>query len=54
MPPQIKHDSFISVQRDGSVISEFNGKVLVQGEPDGFSFPNDGIRSIFGACSYAA
>jgi glutamine synthetase len=29
-----KHDSFISVQSDGSVISEFSGKVLVQGEPD--------------------
>ena len=31
-----KHDGFISVQSDGSVISEFAGKVLVQGEPDGF------------------
>src|SRR4051794_35533916 len=32
-----KHDGFISVQSDGSVISEFGGKVLVQGEPDGSS-----------------
>jgi glutamine synthetase len=27
-----KHDGFISVQSDGSVITEFTGKVLVQGE----------------------
>ncbi len=40
-----KHDGFISVQSDGSVITEFTGKVLVQGEPDGSSFPNGGLRS---------
>jgi glutamine synthetase len=33
-----KHDGFISVQSDGSVITEFTGKVLVQGEPDGPPF----------------
>ncbi len=49
-----KHDSFISVQSDGSVISEFSGKVLVQGEPDGSSFPNGGIRSTFEARGYTA
>jgi glutamine synthetase len=49
-----KHDSFISVQNDGSVISEFSGKVLVQGEPDGSSFPNGGIRSTFEARGYTA
>ncbi len=49
-----KHDSFISVQSDGSVISEFGGKVLVQGEPDGSSFPNGGIRSTFEARGYTA
>ncbi|MCX7097698.1 MAG: glutamine synthetase III [Methylococcales bacterium] len=49
-----KHDSFISVQGDGSVISEFSGKVLVQGEPDGSSFPNGGIRSTFEARGYTA
>ncbi len=49
-----KHDGFISVQSDGSVISEFTGKVLVQGEPDGSSFPNGGIRSTFEARGYTA
>ncbi len=49
-----KHDGFISVQSDGTVISEFSGKVLVQGEPDGSSFPNGGIRSTFEARGYTA
>ncbi|NJL98586.1 MAG: glutamine synthetase type III [Synechococcaceae cyanobacterium SM2_3_2] len=49
-----KHDGFISVQSDGTVISKFAGKVLVQGEPDGSSFPNGGIRSTFEARGYTA
>ena len=49
-----KHDGFISVQGDGSVISELSGKVLVQGEPDGSSFPNGGIRDTFEARGYTA
>jgi glutamine synthetase len=49
-----KHDGFISVQSDGTVISEFTGKVLVQGEPDGSSFPNGGLRSTFEARGYTA
>jgi glutamine synthetase len=49
-----KHDGFISVQGDGSVITEFTGKVLVQGEPDGSSFPNGGIRSTSAARGYTA
>ncbi|MEM9008994.1 MAG: glutamine synthetase III [Cyanobacteria bacterium P01_F01_bin.86] len=49
-----KHDAFISVQGDGNVISEFSGKVLVQGEPDGSSFPNGGIRDTFEARGYTA
>ncbi|MEM6713660.1 MAG: glutamine synthetase III [Cyanobacteria bacterium P01_D01_bin.6] len=49
-----KHDGFISIQGDGSVISEFSGKVLVQGEPDGSSFPNGGIRDTFEARGYTA
>ena len=49
-----KHDGFISVQGDGNVISEFSGKVLVQGEPDGSSFPNGGIRDTFEARGYTA
>ncbi|AFZ42633.1 glutamine synthetase catalytic region [Halothece sp. PCC 7418] len=47
-----KHDGFISVQSDGKVISQFSGKVLVQGEPDGSSFPNGGIRDTFEARGY--
>lgn len=49
-----KHDGFISPQSDGSVISEFSGKLLVQGEPDGSSFPNGGIRDTFEARGYTA
>jgi glutamine synthetase len=49
-----KHDGFISVQSDGSAMTEFAGKVLVQGEPDGSSFPNGGIRSTFEARGYTA
>jgi len=49
-----KHDGFISPQGDGTVFTEFTGKVLVQGEPDGSSFPNGGIRSTFEARGYTA
>jgi glutamine synthetase len=49
-----KHDGFISVQADGSVITELSGKLLVQGEPDGSSFPNGGLRSTFEARGYTA
>jgi glutamine synthetase len=49
-----KHDGFISPQGDGTAITEFTGKVLVQGEPDGSSFPNGGIRSTFEARGYTA
>jgi glutamine synthetase len=49
-----KHDGFISIQSDGSAISEFAGKLLVQGEPDGSSFPNGGLRSTFEARGYTA
>ena len=49
-----KHDGFISTQGDGTAIAEFAGKLLVQGEPDGSSFPNGGIRSTFEARGYTA
>ncbi|TWT93233.1 glutamine synthetase III family protein [Stieleria varia] len=39
-----KHDSFFSPTSDGSTLSEFSGKQLCQGEPDGSSFPSGGIR----------
>jgi glutamine synthetase len=47
-----KHDGFVSVKSDGSVVTELSGKLLVQGEPDGSSFPNGGIRSTFEARGY--
>ena len=34
-----KHDSFISPDGDGGAISEFPGKLLVQGEPDALELP---------------
>ncbi len=39
-----KHDSFLSPTADGGTLSEFSGKQLIQGEPDGSSFPTGGIR----------
>ncbi|MEA2640921.1 MAG: glutamine synthetase [Chloroflexota bacterium] len=49
-----KHDGFVSPQPDGTVLAEFSGKALVQGEPDGSSFPNGGLRSTFEARGYTA
>ena len=49
-----KHDGFISVQGDGTAISEFSGKTLIKGEPDGSSFPSGGIRTTFEARGYTA
>lgn len=47
-----KHDAFISPNADGSVIMEFSGKQLIQGEPDASSFPSGGIRTTFEARGY--
>ncbi len=47
-----KHDSFISPTESGSVIMEFSGKQLIQGEPDASSFPSGGIRATFEARGY--
>ena len=49
-----KHDGFIAPQSDGKAITEFTGKLLVQGEPDGSSFPNGGLRTTFEARGYTA
>jgi glutamine synthetase len=49
-----KHDGFIAPQSDGKAIAEFTGKLLVQGEPDGSSFPNGGLRTTFEARGYTA
>ena len=49
-----KHDSFISPSPDGSVIMEFSGRELIQGEPDASSFPSGGLRATFEARGYTA
>jgi len=49
-----KHDAFISPREDGSIIMEFSGKQLIQGEPDASSFPSGGLRSTFEARGYTA
>ena len=47
-----KHDSFLSPDGNGSAITEFSGSQLIQGEPDGSSFPTGGIRATFEARGY--
>ena len=49
-----KHDAFFEVLKDGSVIEKFDGKQLVQQEPDASSFPHGGIRNTFEARGYTA
>ncbi len=49
-----KHDSFMNPDGEGSVIEQFDGKSLVQQEPDASSFPNGGIRATFEARGYTA
>ncbi len=49
-----KYDSFISPSAGGSVIMEFSGKELIQGEPDASSFPSGGLRATFEARGYTA
>lgn len=47
-----KHDSFLTPDGSGEAIAEFSGKQLIQGEPDGSSFPTGGIRVTFEARGY--
>lgn len=47
-----KHDSFLSPDGNGGAIAEFSGSQLIQGEPDGSSFPTGGIRQTFEARGY--
>ncbi|MDO9379979.1 MAG: glutamine synthetase III [Nocardioidaceae bacterium] len=47
-----KHDSFLEPVGDGTAITEFAGKTLIQGEPDASSFPNGGLRNTFEARGY--
>lgn len=49
-----KHDSFLTPDGKGGAIAEFEGKLLVQGEPDASSFPSGGLRATFEARGYTA
>lgn len=49
-----KHDSFLSLGRDGKVIMDFSGKELIKGESDASSFPSGGLRATFEARGYTA
>jgi len=49
-----KHESFVTPTSDGSAISQFSGKELIQGEPDASSFPSGGLRATFEARGYTA
>ena len=49
-----KHDSFLAVKSEGSVIMEFSGRELIKGEPDASSFPSGGLRATFEARGYTA
>lgn len=49
-----KHDSFLAPDGKGGAIAEFEGKQLIQGEPDASSFPSGGLRSTFEARGYTA
>ena len=49
-----KHDSFLTPDGEGGAMAEFSGKALIQGEPDGSSFPTGGIRATFEARGYTA
>lgn len=49
-----KHDSFMNPTGEGTAIAEFSGEQLIQGEPDGSSFPTGGIRQTFEARGYTA
>ena len=49
-----KHDAFIEHDGKGGMIEEFEGKLLMQQEPDASSFPSGGIRATFEARGYSA
>ncbi len=49
-----KHDSFFTLNMNGTAVEEFGGSELAQQEPDGSSFPGGGLRSTFEARGYTA
>lgn len=49
-----KHDTFLAPDREGNIIAQFDGRALIQGEPDASSFPSGGLRTTFEARGYTA
>ena len=49
-----KHDSFIDLDDEKGIITDFSGKLLIQQEPDASSFPSGGLRNTFEARGYTA
>ena len=49
-----KHDSLLIPNKDGIAMAAFDGKMLIQGEPDASSFPTGGLRTTFEARGYTA
>ncbi len=49
-----KHDAFVEHDGNGGMVENFDGKLLVQQEPDASSFPSGGIRNTFEARGYSA
>ncbi len=49
-----KHDAFFETVSEGFAIEKFEGRQLVQQEPDASSFPSGGIRNTFEARGYTA
>lgn len=49
-----KHESFVTIAKDGTMISQFSGKEIVKGEADTSSFPSGGLRATFEARGYTA
>lgn len=49
-----KHDAFLSINRLGKPVLDFEGKHLIKGEPDASSFPSGGLRATFEARGYTA
>lgn len=47
-----KHDAFIDWGSGDKLIEKFNGRQLIQGEPDASSFPSGGLRSTYEARGY--
>jgi len=49
-----KHDAFLELDKNGMPFESFDGKLLVQQEPDASSLPSGGIRNTFEARGYTA